>query len=49
MANKFFEDFPHKGSQVFQQVDQKGWVMSTCGDFQIVGQVLDPPNISGQT
>lgn len=22
-------------------------VMSTSGDFQIVGQVLEPPNISG--
>lgn len=32
---------------MFKQVDQESQVVSTRGDFQIVGQVLEPPNVSG--
>lgn len=45
-TNKFFEDFPHGGNQMFEQVDQESWVMSTHGDSQTVGEDLEPPNIS---
>lgn len=37
IANKFSEDFPHEGNQMFEQIDQESWVMLTHGEFQIVG------------
>lgn len=30
---------------MFEQVVQGSWVISILGDFQIVGQVLEPPNL----
>lgn len=32
---------------MFERVGQESWVMSTHDDFQRVGQVLEPSNISG--
>lgn len=47
MTNKFSKDFPHEGNQMFEQADQESQVTSTHGNFQRVGQVLEPPNVSG--
>lgn len=32
---------------MFEQIVQGGWVISVLDDFQTVGQVLEPPNLTG--